>query len=167
MASTYEGTLVSSAAVGGDVGATTYHLATTSSNTTTEVMQAMTNALRFATTKSIRTSTIILASFNVLAAAATALGIIYSCYTYSKRAQRRPSNAPVMQYEMKPLPNPTPDRPSGLFFIHTVEVFPLVLSLGIAIQSVIFAAAQSIGLQALLSRGCTAAAVFLLPGKWP
>lgn len=165
MASTYGGTLASSATLGGDGGATTYHLATTSSNTTTETTQAMANALKFATSKSLRTSTIILASFNAIAALATALGIIYGSYTYSKRSQRRPSNASVMQYEMKPFSIPSPGRPSGLFFIQTVEVFPLVLSLGITIQSVTFAAAQSIGLQALLSRGCTAAAVFMLPGE--
>ncbi|ROW06016.1 hypothetical protein VMCG_04637 [Cytospora schulzeri] len=163
MTSIYGGTLASSADVGGDGGATIYHLAMTSSNATAEATQSMTNALKFATSKSIRTSTIILASFNALAALATALGIIYSCYTHNKRAQRILSNSSVMQYEMKPFSIPTPDRPSGLFFIHTVEVFPLVLSLGIATQSVIFAAAQSIGLQALLSRGCTAAAVFMLP----
>jgi hypothetical protein len=107
----------------------------------------------------------ILASFNALAAFATAIGIIYGCYTYKRRAIRRSSDASVWHSEMKRLPALTPPRSSGLFFIHTVEVYPLVLSLGITVQSVIFAAAQSIGLKALLSRGCTVVAIFMLPGK--
>lgn len=164
MESTYTDTLASSVAAGGIDGETTaYHLAMTSANATAEATDAMTNALKFATSKSVRTSTIILASFNSIAAFATALGIIYGCYRHKKRAQRSSSNASTMQYEMKPRSIPTPYRPSGLFFIHTVEVFPLVLSLGISIQSVVFAIAQSIGLKALLSRGCTVAAVFMLP----
>ncbi|KUI56765.1 hypothetical protein VP1G_04135 [Cytospora mali] len=163
MADVYGGILDSSSDLGRDGGPTTYHLATTSSNATTEATRAMTNALTFATSKSIRTSTIILASFNALAALATALGIIHGCYTYSKRAKRSSSNPSVMEYETKRFSIPNPDRPSGLFFIHTVEVFPLVLSSGIAIQSIVFAAAQSIGLQALLGRGCATAAIFTLP----
>lgn len=115
-------------------------------NVSKEASQALANGLRFAAAKSIRTSTMILASFNALAAFATAVGIIYGCYTYKRRAIRRSS-----------------DAPSGLFSIHTVEVYPLVLSLGITVQSTIFAAAQSIGLKALLSRGCTVVAIFLLP----
>lgn len=127
--------------------------------------QAISNGFKFAASKSIRTSTMILASFNALAAFATALGIIYGCYTYKRRAIRRSSDASVWQSKMESRPALTPSRPSGLFFIHTVEVYPLVLSLGITIQSITFAAAQSIGLKALLSRGCTVVAIFLLPGK--
>lgn len=42
----------------------------------------------FQNSKSIRTSTVILASFNVLAAFATATGILYDCYWASKRSSR-------------------------------------------------------------------------------
>ncbi|KAF3770859.1 hypothetical protein M406DRAFT_285653 [Cryphonectria parasitica EP155] len=126
-----------------DTGAT-YSQLTTTSNATAAAEIA--NALQFAASKSVRTSTVILASFNALAAFATAMGIIIGCRAYKKRMQRRMSGPP-----------------SGLFYIHTVEVFPLVLSLGITIQSTIFAAAQSVGLQALLSRGCTITAIFVLP----
>ncbi|KAI3401050.1 hypothetical protein diail_759 [Diaporthe ilicicola] len=115
-------------------------------NVSRETTQAISNEFKFAASKSIRTSTMILASFNALAAFATAMGIIYGCYMYKKRAIRRSSEAP-----------------SGLFFIHTVEVYPVVLCLGITIQSITFAAAQSIGLKALLSRGCTVVAIFMLP----
>lgn len=41
--------------------------------------------LVFAESKSVRTSTIILAAFNVLAAFATAASILYDCYWASKR----------------------------------------------------------------------------------
>jgi hypothetical protein len=41
--------------------------------------------LVFAESKSVRTSTVILASFNVLAAFATAASILYDCYWTSKR----------------------------------------------------------------------------------
>lgn len=43
------------------------------------------NDLVFAQSKSVRTSTIILASFNVLASFATAFSILYDCYWASKR----------------------------------------------------------------------------------
>ncbi|KKY35557.1 hypothetical protein UCDDA912_g04466 [Diaporthe ampelina] len=156
-ASPYGGGFSSSAdASGASEGASNY-------NVTKEASQAISNVFKFAASKSIRTSTMILASFNALAAFATALGIIYGCYTYKRRAIRRSSDASVWQSKSENLPVLTPSRPSGLFFIHTVEVYPLVLSLGITIQSITFAAAQSIGLTALLSRGCTVVAIFLLP----
>tara|TARA_R110002060_G_scaffold2780_8_gene4576 strand:- start:322 stop:666 length:345 start_codon:yes stop_codon:yes gene_type:complete len=41
--------------------------------------------LVFAESKSVRTSTIILATFNILAAFATACSILYDCYWASKR----------------------------------------------------------------------------------
>lgn len=43
------------------------------------------SSLEFAESKSVRTSTIILASFNVLASFATAASILYDCYWASKR----------------------------------------------------------------------------------
>lgn len=42
----------------------------------------------FEDSKSIRTSTVILASFNILAAFATAARIVYDCYWASKRSSR-------------------------------------------------------------------------------
>jgi hypothetical protein len=45
---------------------------------------------KFAAAKSIRTSTIILATFNTIAAFGTALRIIYNCY--SRRRRSRPGN---------------------------------------------------------------------------
>lgn len=148
-------------AMANSTGSTTYQLAT-SPNVTTA---AITNALKFAQSKSVRTSTIILASFNTLAAFTTALGIIYGCRSYHKRMQRRASEPLVTHDEWKLPSQLTFHRRSGLFYIQTVEIFPLVLCLGITIQSITFAAAQSVGLQALLSRGCTLVAIFMLPGE--
>lgn len=148
-----------------DTTAGNYYQLTTTSNTTAAATAAISNALKFATSKSIRTSTIILASFNAVAAFTTAMGIIYGSYTYKKRMQRRASDPSVLRYESQSSSKLTPNRPSGLFFIPVNEVFPLVLSLAITIQSTTFAAAQSIGLQALLSSGCTIVAIFMLPGE--
>lgn len=52
----------------------------------TNTTSALINELRFATAKSIRTSFVILASFNALAAAATVFGIFWDCYTGAKRS---------------------------------------------------------------------------------
>lgn len=157
-------TSADTAAAGGMSGQ--YYQLATESNTTAAATAAISNALKFATSKSIRTSTIILASFNALAAFTTAMGIIYGSYSYRKRMQRRASDPSVLRYGSQPPSKLTTDRPSGLFFIPTTEVFPLVLSLAITIQSTIFAAAQSVGLQALLSSGCTLVAIFMLPGAF-
>lgn len=152
------------AATGGTSGQ--YSQLATESNTTAAATAAISNALKFATSKSIRTSTIILACFNALAAFTTAMGIIYGSYTYRKRMQRRASESSLQRYGSHYASKLSSDTPSGLFFIPTIEVFPLVLSLAITIQSTIFAAAQSVGLQALLSSGCTQVAFFMLPGAF-
>lgn len=163
MNSTVGGTTL--AAPGAITPDATYYQAATQSNITAATA-AISNALKFATSKSIRTSTTILASFNAFAAFITAVGIIHSCRAYHKRTQRRPSDPLVLQRECKSgLPLTQSRPPSGLFYIHTVEVFPLLLSLGTTVQSITFAAAQSVGLQALLSRGCSIVAIFMLPGK--
>jgi hypothetical protein len=57
------------------------------SNATTQ--QMLLNELKFAAARSIRTSTIILACFNTVAAFATAMGILYDSYTRAKRNNRR------------------------------------------------------------------------------
>lgn len=44
------------------------------------------NDLRFAVAKSLRTSIIILASFNVVMAFATAVGIFWDCYATARRS---------------------------------------------------------------------------------
>lgn len=165
MNSTLAGSFATAAsAASAERGSSYFQLATNPNATTTA---AITNALTFAQSKSVRTSTIILASFNSLAAFATAAGIIYGCWQHKKRSHGRASDPSVNPFERRMASHQlTPSRPSGLFFIHTVEIFPLVLSIGITIQSITFAAAQSVGLQALLSRGCTLVAIFMLPGEF-
>lgn len=155
-------TLASPGAASADAN---YYQAATQANTTAATM-AISNALQFATAKSLRTSTIVLASFNAFAAFITAVGILHGCRTYKKRMPRRASDSLVSQYACKSGSGLTRNRPpSGLFYIHTVEVFPLILSVGITVQSTIFAAAQSVGLQALLSRGCARVGLYMLPGE--
>jgi hypothetical protein len=50
---------------------------------------AVINELRFQATKSSRQSTIILAAFNIISAAATAAGILYTNYLIVKRSPLR------------------------------------------------------------------------------
>lgn len=55
-------------------------------NSTTQ--QMIINQFRFAAAKSVRTSTIILATFNAIAAFATAMGILYDNYSRTRRNNR-------------------------------------------------------------------------------
>lgn len=162
MATAYEGSLNAAAGLN---GTGTYQLAT-SAATADSTSAAYANSLRFAASKSIRTSTIILATFNTIVAFATAMGIIYDCYILKRRRDRRTQAQPLVpQWLKQDVTMLTFHRPSGLFFITTVQSFPLIISLGISIQGIIFAVSQSVGLQGLLARGCTLTAIFMLPGK--
>lgn len=60
-------------------------LVETSTNKTSNATLSLIASLVFAESKSVRTSTIILAAFNVLAAFTTAASILYDCYWASKR----------------------------------------------------------------------------------
>ncbi|KAM7198101.1 hypothetical protein V8F20_006346 [Naviculisporaceae sp. PSN 640] len=104
------------------------------------------NEFRFAAAKSIRTSTIILATFNVVAAFATAVGILFDTYCRKKRNDRN------FRF-----------RRNGFSFVPAAEVYPLVLSFGIVVQGITFAVAQSTGLDALVGLGCTLIAQMMLP----
>ncbi|KAM7204340.1 hypothetical protein V8F33_001642 [Rhypophila sp. PSN 637] len=113
-------------------------------NSTTQ--QMIINEFRFAAAKSIRTSTIILASFNTVTAFATAVGILFDTYCRKKRNDRNFSF-----------------RRNGFTFVPAAEVYPLVLSCGIVVQGITFAVAQSTGLDKLLGFGCTLIAQMMLP----
>jgi hypothetical protein len=54
-------------------------------NSSSNAAESFIAALVFAESKSVRTSTIILAAFDALAALATASSILYDCYWASKR----------------------------------------------------------------------------------
>jgi hypothetical protein len=74
-----------------------YAMNITMSNATAGVLQASSsnstyqviNQLKFLAAKSIRSSAIILAVFNTIAAFATAMGILYDCYQRAKRNSPR------------------------------------------------------------------------------
>ena len=55
-------------------------------------------------------------------------------------------------------------RRHGFSFVPEGEVYPLVLSFGIVVQSITFAVAQSTGLDKLFGGGCTLIAQMMLPG---
>ncbi|KAK0615950.1 hypothetical protein B0T17DRAFT_361363 [Bombardia bombarda] len=118
----------------------------TATNTTTQQQQMFFNDLRFAAAKSIRTSTIILATFNTIAAFATAIGILIDAYYRERRNNKK--------YKFSR---------NGFAFVPAVEVFPLVLSVGIIVQGITFAVAQSTGLDSLVGAGCTLVAQLMLP----
>lgn len=103
--------------------------------------------LVFAESKSIRTSTIILAVFNVLAALAIAASILYDSYVGGKRCN--PKFKSVKWCVRR---------------IHPAEIFPLLLSAGIAIQGLAFVGVQSTGLTGLFTKGCSVIAQVMWPG---
>ncbi|KAK3952489.1 hypothetical protein QBC32DRAFT_370227 [Pseudoneurospora amorphoporcata] len=101
---------------------------------------------RFAAAKSIRTSTVILASFNTIAALATAVGILVDTYHREKRENKK------FRFSR-----------NGFSFVPATEAFPLILSVGIVVQGTTFALAQSTGLDSLFGSGCTLIAMFMFP----
>ncbi|KAG9233045.1 hypothetical protein BJ875DRAFT_59285 [Amylocarpus encephaloides] len=102
--------------------------------------------LVFAQSKSVRTSTIILAVFNVLAALATATSILYDSYMATRRCNPK---FKATKFCVKR--------------IHPAEIFPLLLATGIVIQGLAFIGVQSTGLTSLFTRGCTVVAQVLWP----
>lgn len=107
--------------------------------------QLLIQELRFASAKSIRNSTITLAIFNTVAALATVLGILWENYSREKKTKG---------YSI---------RRDGINFVSGSDVYPLFLSLGIMVQGIIFAVAQSSGLDNLFTAGCTTIAQSMLP----
>ncbi|KAK0638668.1 hypothetical protein B0T16DRAFT_431796 [Cercophora newfieldiana] len=117
-----------------------------STNQTFNQFNQQQNRFVFAAAKSIRTSTIILAVFNTIAAFATAVGILFDSYYRKKRNDK---NFRFRQH--------------GFTFVPEAEVYPLVLSFCIVVQSITFAVAQSTGLEQLWGTGCTTLAQLMLP----
>ncbi len=116
---------------------------------------ASANQLEFAAAKSIRMSTVILASFNAMAGLATAVGIYWDCY----RTARRDNPTLLLKSVFWRMIGPT-------------QTFPFVLSGGIMAQGIVFAFAQSKGLWALQIIGCSPLSQAMLPGEpcpssWP
>ncbi|KAL8392856.1 hypothetical protein RB595_002877 [Gaeumannomyces hyphopodioides] len=107
--------------------------------------QMLINEFRFAAAKSIRTSTIILATLNTIAAFATVLGILWENYSRERRTRG---------YSI---------RRDGLNFVSAPEVYPLFVSVAITIQGIVLAAAQGAGLESLFATGCALIAQAMLP----
>ncbi|OTB19027.1 hypothetical protein K445DRAFT_19637 [Daldinia sp. EC12] len=104
------------------------------------------NQFKVMAASSIRQSTIILAAFNTVSAFATAAGIYYDCYTTAKRS------------------NLDGKRRVNLFrCVQGPATYPFMLSLGITIQGIIFAVAQSYGLNGIFLRGCSLISQFMWP----
>ena len=126
--------------------------------------------LIFAQSKSVRTSTIILATFNVLAAFGTAASILYDCYWASKRCNPKFKASYVYLSMRHAFANDS--RKFCVSSIHPAETLPLVLAIGIIIQGLVFAAVQGQGMDMLFtSGGCDVIAQYMFPGKctasWP
>ncbi|KAK3378446.1 hypothetical protein B0H63DRAFT_247591 [Podospora didyma] len=119
------------------------------------------NELKFAAAKSIRTSTIILATFNTVAAFATAMGILFDAYYREKRNNKKFKFS--RRNGCTVFPTVFTFIPTVFTFVPTADVFPLAVSFAIIVQSVTFAVAQSTGLDALFGTGCTMMAQFMLP----
>ncbi|KAI1342017.1 hypothetical protein F5Y15DRAFT_330413 [Xylariaceae sp. FL0016] len=123
-------------------GSSVFSQAAFSGNSTFSVI----NEFKFLAARSIRTSTIILATFNTISAAATAAGIFYDCYSTAKR------NLPRGK-----------DKVNIFTCVKGPELYPFILSLGIAIQGIVFAISQSHGLDGLFESGCSLISQFMWP----
>ena len=123
--------------------------------------------LVFAQSKSVRTSTIILAAFNALAAFATAASILYDCYWSSKRCNPKFRAAYVkIRSSYSKCCELTMVRKFCASQIHPAEAFPLIISIGIFLQGLVFAGVQGTGLSSLFIKGCGTIAQFIWPGEF-
>ena len=128
-------------------------------NTTSAII----NELKFANAKTIRTSFIVLASFNVAVAFATAAGIFWESYTI---AWRNNPNRRIRYGQASQVTGRFVNRCRSFRFnfIGPTEAYPFILSCGIVVQGISFAAVQSKGLESLMILGCAVPAQIMLPG---
>lgn len=126
------------------------------------------NQLRFDTSKTIRQSAIILASFNAVIGLCLAMGIFGDCYWAAKRADPQMSfrygnkinkRSNIMQNTNRK------SRTSMYKIIGPMNIFPFVLAFGIMIQGTIIAIEQAKGLTGLLILGCMPISQVMLPSK--
>ncbi|PTB62877.1 hypothetical protein BBK36DRAFT_1183782 [Trichoderma citrinoviride] len=111
-------------------------------NTTSAVI----NSLKFDVAKQVRSMIIILAGFNVAMAFVLAVIIFRNGYKATQKSD------PAFGF-----------RSSFIRYIEISEVFPFVLSIGIIIQGIIYAASQIKGLDGLLILGCTSISQAMFP----
>jgi len=134
-------------------------------NTTNTATLRLINSLVFAESKSIRTSTIILAVFNILASGATAASILYDCYWASKRCNPKFKSSYVAFGRTKEFML-TGNRKFCISSMHPAETFPLILAIGIVLQGIAFAIIQAQGLSSLFIKGCSTIAQVMWPGTY-
>ena len=146
--------------INGTAASPTYQTQTGGNTTAT---LALIQNLVFAESKSVRTSTIILAAFNVLASFTTAGSILYDCYWASKRCNPKFKASYVLRYCSSGY-KLIPHRKFCVSSIHPAETYPLVLAIGIVIQGLVFAGVQGMGLESLFTNGCENIAQFMWPG---
>ncbi|KAI1330153.1 hypothetical protein F5Y16DRAFT_47527 [Xylariaceae sp. FL0255] len=93
-----------------------------------------------------RQPTVILASFNIVIAAATAAGILYDSYLRAKRSPLRKHG-----------------RVNCFSCVRGADVYPFLVSLSVVGQGIIFIAAQVQGLGMIFKIGCALISEFMLP----
>ena len=128
------------------------------------VTEALLSSFMFAESKSVRVSTVILASFNILFALTTALSILYDCIWAARRGNC--GIKPMWEIALTKY-NQDANMSTRRYLIsaiHPAETFPLILSIGIVIQGIVFIAAQSTGLSDVFVNGCSVTSQFVFPG---
>ncbi|KAI1814533.1 hypothetical protein GGS20DRAFT_407436 [Poronia punctata] len=122
------------------------------------------NESAFLTVKSSRQSTIILSTFNIISAAATAAGVLYDNYTSAERS------SPKTNSQFGHVSRDGPSRKAKhcysvniLTCVRDPDVYPFILSLGIVAQGVVFAVSQAQGMDGLFRDGCALISQFVWP----
>lgn len=133
-------------------------------NSSDPATRMLINNLIFAQSKSVRTSTIILASFNVFAAFCTAMSILYDLYWASKRCNPKFKASYVANCRWVTFTDWNCSK-FCVSTLHPAETFPLILSTGIVFQGIIFAIAQGQGMESISTAGCDIIAQYMLPGE--
>ncbi|KAI1435974.1 hypothetical protein GGR50DRAFT_274705 [Xylaria sp. CBS 124048] len=123
----------------------------------------VTSELSFLSTRPLNLSTIILAAFNIVFAAATAAGIFHRNYLITKRSRLRFKEWYMRKYEILML-NANPRFRITIFTcVRGSDVYPFILSLAILFQGVIFAVSQALSLDTISQSQCTLISQFMLP----
>ncbi|KAF5657264.1 hypothetical protein FHETE_10527 [Fusarium heterosporum] len=104
------------------------------------------NELKFAAAGTTRTSLIILSVFSLVVAFAVTFSILLRSWKTLKRTE------PVWG-----------TKSSWLRIVQGRDIYPFVLSLGIVVQGIAYAVAQSKGLESLMILGCTLTSQLMLP----
>jgi hypothetical protein len=137
--------------VSATTNATTIYQAATLNTTNSVITQ-----LKFLAAKSVRTSTIVLAAFNALAAFATVVAIYRECRFQSRKnlqeKERLVSARP--KGSIGSVANFMGRETKWWNCVHGPYVLPFTLSWAIMVQSIMFAVLQSQGMEGLFRKEC-------------